>query len=286
MEAALLQNLLALTKQALDAGDWNAVERLWQPWIEQGDPEAAYQLAYHYLWGSPCDDDQTRDRMMDLARAAAAKDHPDASWFLAMRQRRSHGPDPDYDQQVLRAGRLGSMRAQRELGVNYATGDWSGPTDQAEAVRWYRRAAEQGHAESQYDLGFMLLLGEGAPQNTDEGLTWLERAGEGGEYSAFRLLVDCYENGYCGVPVDPSKAAFWRARMEEYDRLHPFRRYQIGGLLDERSLGSILDIEGVLGHSTSTADSRIWVFYDPTILTPAQLDERIKTAGLAADPIE
>ena len=60
----------------------------------------------------------------------------------------------------------------------YATGDWSGPKDLAEAARWYRLAAEKGEAESQYDLGFMLLLGEGGPKNTEEGVMWLERAGE------------------------------------------------------------------------------------------------------------
>jgi hypothetical protein len=96
----------------------------------------------------------------------------------------------------------------------YATGDWSGPKDLVEAARWYRLAAEQGHAESQYDLGFMLLLGEGGHKNTEEGLMWLERAGD----FAFRLLVDCYENGYCGVPVDATKAARWRKLLEEHEK--------------------------------------------------------------------
>ena len=56
----------------------------------------------------------------------------------------------------------------------------------------------------------MLLLGEGGPKKPEEGVKWLERAGEMGEYKAFRLLVDCYENGYCDVPVDSGKAALWR----------------------------------------------------------------------------
>src|ERR1700736_2530528 len=162
MEESLRQELLAKTKQALDADDWNAVVRLWQPWVQQGDAEAEYQLAYHYLWCTPCEDDATRDRMLDLLRDAAAKDHPDAIWFLATRQRHPRETDPEFERLVLRAGQLGSVNAQRQLGVMYATGDWSGPKDLAEAARWYRLAAEKGNAESQYDLGFMLLLGEGA----------------------------------------------------------------------------------------------------------------------------
>ncbi len=197
MEETVRRELLAKTKQALDADDWDAVVRMWQPWVEQGDAEAEYQLAYHYLWCTPVEDDATRDRMKDLLRDAAAKDHPDAILFLATRETHSPETDPEFERQVLRAGNLGSVYAQRHLGVMYTTGDWTGPKDLAEAARWYRRAAEKGHAESQYDLGFMLLLGEGGPKNVEEGLMWLERAGEQGEYKAFRLLLDCYEDGLC-----------------------------------------------------------------------------------------
>jgi hypothetical protein len=45
MEETLREELLAKTKQALDADDWDDVVRLWQSWIERGDAEAEYQLA-------------------------------------------------------------------------------------------------------------------------------------------------------------------------------------------------------------------------------------------------
>lgn len=170
MEETLREELLARTKQALNADDWDTVARLWQPWIEQGDAEAEYQLAYHYLWCTPCEDDATRERMKALIRDAAAKDHPDAIWFQATQQTRPRETNPEFGRLLLRAGQLGSVNAQRELGVMYATGEWSGPKDLVEAARWYRLAAEKGNAESQYDLGFMLLLGEGEPKNTEEGL--------------------------------------------------------------------------------------------------------------------
>ncbi len=108
--------------------------------------------------------------MYELLKDAAAKNHPDAIWLLATHFADSPETDPEFERQILRAGRLGSVNAQRALGVLYATGDWSGPKDLVEAARWYRLAAEKGHAESQYDLGFMLLLGEGGPKNIEEGL--------------------------------------------------------------------------------------------------------------------
>jgi hypothetical protein len=289
MEETLRLELLAKTQQALDTDDWNAVEQLWDPWIQQGDAEAAYQLAYHYLWCTPCDDDAIRDRMKKLLRDAAAKDHPDAIWFLANRETRSRETDPEFERLLLRAGRLGSVSAQRQLGVMYATGDWSGPKDPAEAVRWYRLAAERGHAESQYDLGFMLLLGEGGQKNPEEGLMWLDRAGESGEWKAFRLLVDCYEDGYCDVPVDAAKAALWRGRMEEYERLHPpspSRRYSVDGTISESSLECLWEIEGVIGFAYMGSDDQFLVSYDPALIRPAQLDERIRATGLIPLPVD
>jgi len=289
MDEALRQDLLRKTKQALDVDDWNAVVRLWEPWVQQGDIEAEYQLAYHYLWCTPCEDDATCDRMKELIRDAAAKDHPDAIWYLATHLTRSRETDPEFERQLLHAGQLGSVGAQRDLGVMYATGDWSGPKDLAEAARWYRLAAEKGNAESQYDLGFMLLLGEGEPKNTEEGLMWLERAGEAEEYNALLLLVDCYENAYCDVPVDAAKAALWHSRLEEYERLHPSnpcRRYSMAGPVSQSSLQCLNDIEGVTGFGFMANDNQFSVSYEPEIITPAQLDEKIRAAGLRARPAD
>jgi TPR repeat protein len=227
--------------------------------------------------------------MKELLRDAAGKDHPDAIWFLATRQRRPQETNPEFDRLILRAGQLGSVNAQRELGVMHATGDWSGPKDLAEAARWYRLAAEKGNAESQYDLGFMLLLGEGGAKDTDQGVMWLERAGEQGESSAFGLLVDCYQNGYCDVPVDAGKAALWRSRLKEYERLHPpkpRRRYSIEGAVAESSLECLWDIEGVIGFTSMTGDHHFYVAYDPALITTAELDEKIGAAGLSALPAD
>jgi hypothetical protein len=290
MDETLRQELLAKTKLALDADDWAAVERLWQPWVEQGDAEAEYQLAYHYLWCTAhAADDPTRGRMIALLERAAAKDHPEAAWYLAHRMR-SREINPEFERLLLRAGRLGSVDAQRELGVMYATGEWSGPKDLAEAARWYRLAAEKGHAESQYDLGFMLLLGEGEPENTEEGLMWLHRAGEQGEYKAFGLLADCYENGCYDVPKNAEEAALWRARLEEHKRLNPSEParcyFYEGDPADPSLFDDLLEIDGVMGYTRSSGSQEIYVCYDPALITPTQLDEKIREAGIPAVPCD
>jgi TPR repeat protein len=55
---------------------------------------------------------------------------------------------------VRKAAEQGNAEAQFNLGFMYAHGQGV-PQDYAEAVRWYSKAAEQGDAESQCNLGVM-----------------------------------------------------------------------------------------------------------------------------------
>ena len=54
------------------------------------------------------------------------------------------------------------------------------PEDDAEAVRWYRMAAEQGDAGAQYMLGVMYGKGEGVPQDPVFAHMWFNLAGAAG----------------------------------------------------------------------------------------------------------
>lgn len=163
------RNCSLKTKEALEADNWDAVVGLWQPWVEQGDTEAQYQLAYHYLWYTPCDDDATRGRMKQLVTDAASKDHPDALWFLATHTSHLEETNPEFERLLLRAGHLGSVNAQRTLGAMHAMGDWSGPKDFVEAARWYRLAAEKGYSESQYALGSCCCSATVSPRTRGRG---------------------------------------------------------------------------------------------------------------------
>ena len=50
------------------------------------------------------------------------------------------------------------------------------PQDEAEAVRWYRLAADQGHAPAQGILGVKYLTGEGVSRDDVEAHMWLNLA--------------------------------------------------------------------------------------------------------------
>ena len=50
------------------------------------------------------------------------------------------------------------------------------PQDAAEAVRWYRKAGEQGLAKAQLNLGVMYAQGHGVSQNYVQAHMWTDLA--------------------------------------------------------------------------------------------------------------
>ena len=48
----------------------------------------------------------------------------------------------------------------------------------AEAVRWYRKAAEQGDAAAQFNLGSMYDDGRGVAQSSSEAFKWYRKAAD------------------------------------------------------------------------------------------------------------
>ena len=67
------------------------------------------------------------------------------------------------------------------LGGMYLRGEHV-PQDYAEAVKWYRRAAEQGHAGSHYRLGRMYAEGKGVPMDLVRAHMWFNLAGAAGHF--------------------------------------------------------------------------------------------------------
>ncbi len=83
----------------------------------------------------------------------------------------------------------GDPVAQNALGGLYYSGDGV-PRDGAEAARWYRLAAEQDHAEAQYNLGLLVYYaGRGAPQDNTQALMWLTLAASQGNENAQKTLA-------------------------------------------------------------------------------------------------
>ena len=52
------------------------------------------------------------------------------------------------------------------------------PQDDAEAARWFRRAAKRGHADAQNYLGVLHHMGRGISQGDAEAVKWYRKAAE------------------------------------------------------------------------------------------------------------
>jgi uncharacterized protein len=88
-----------------------------------------------------------------------------------------------------RAGK-GVADAQFSLGVKL-----SGPgpaQDYAQAIHWYREAADQSHPLAQFNLGMMYASGQGVPRDTAKSMEWMQKAAD---------LDDAGAQHYLGVKL-------------------------------------------------------------------------------------
>ncbi|MGP8201252.1 MAG: trypsin-like peptidase domain-containing protein [Limisphaerales bacterium] len=141
-------------------------------------------------------------------KARAAKGEAAAQSELGLMYDLGQGVAQDYAEAVnwfRIAAEQGNPRAQLLLGLHYQNGDGV-RQDYAEAVKWLRKAAEQGGAEAQYSLGVCYDLGHGVRQDYAEAVKWyLKAAGQGDAMAQYNLGV-CYSRGQ-GVPQDDAEAA-------------------------------------------------------------------------------
>ncbi|WP_373874001.1 tetratricopeptide repeat protein, partial [Aeromonas caviae] len=61
------------------------------------------------------------------------------------------------------------------------------PQDYKQSVMWFRKAAEQGDMDAQYNLGHMYHGGRGVPQDYKQAYAWASTAAANGEKNAFYL---------------------------------------------------------------------------------------------------
>ena len=112
-----------------------------------------------------------------------------------------------------KAAEQGNASAQYNLGLMYEQGHGVAQ-DNKEAIAWYRKAAEQGDARAQYNLGIMYVNGHGVAQDYKQASVWYRKAAEQGNASAQNNLGVMYDNGL-GVARDYKQAVSWYRKAAE-----------------------------------------------------------------------
>ena len=103
-----------------------------------------------------------------------------------------------------KAAEQGLADAQYNLGVFYDGGTGI-VQDHKQAVEWYRKAAIQGDPKAQENLGLSYAKGQGVEQNYEEAVIWFTKSAEQGNADAQYNLALCYYNGW-GVMSNIEKA--------------------------------------------------------------------------------
>ena len=108
---------------------------------------------------------------------------------------------------------LEDVTVQFCLGWMYAYG-YGVTKNESEAVKWYRKAAEQNDAAAQFFLGNMYLHGRGIETSETEAAKLFRKAAEQNHAAAQFLLGMSYENGW-GVEKDVVEATKWYQKAAE-----------------------------------------------------------------------
>jgi TPR repeat protein len=106
------------------------------------------------------------------------------------------------------SGDEGNVDAQFNLGLLYSSGGQGLPQDYAEALIWFRKAADQGDARAQVYLGGMYRVGRGVRQDYAQAVAWFRKAANQGNLFAQADLGEMYRDGQ-GAPQDLVRAYMW-----------------------------------------------------------------------------
>ena len=100
----------------------------------------------------------------------------------------------------------GDAEAQNNLGSHYFGS--SSREDKKTAIKWWRKAAEQGHLDAHFNLGTAYVAGSGVEKNADIAVQWFRKAAENSDVMSQAKLGKIYWHGDL-QPKDKIKALAW-----------------------------------------------------------------------------
>lgn len=143
----------------------------------------------------------------------------------------------------------GYANAQLSVGLAYELGRLGLRKNMAEAVKWYKKAAEQDNAYALYALGVCYHEGNGVNKDYQKAASLFRKSAELGCPSAQNWMGYYFENGY-GVEKDVKQAAKWYQKAIEN-----------GYIGSAREVLSQLNSQGIGEHVSNLKDPAL-VYYN------------------------
>jgi TPR repeat protein len=118
-------------------------------------------------------------------------------------------------QEVLDLATQGDAQAQYITGWRYHHGGDGLTVDYQRAIEWYRKAAEQGYAMAQNQLGLFYNEGLGVEKDPRMALHWYRKAADQDHKTSMANIGNAYYEGN-GVTQDYKEAARWYRKAAEF----------------------------------------------------------------------
>ena len=183
---------------------------------DEGNAIALYMMA-EYFWEGYGVQPINKQKAIAYFKKSYEAGYPVAGYDVAaslpdgspeQKEIRNHAKD-----NILELANEEDVFAQASAAWGYREG-YGTAVDHVEAVKWVRKAAEQGFARAQYDLGLMYEFGHGVERSYEKAVEWYQKAAEQGAARAQGLLGEMYYYGR-GVEQSDVKAAEWVLKVAE-----------------------------------------------------------------------
>ena len=131
----------------------------------------------------------------------------------------THEPQPDNElERYRRKAEQGDPEAQYQLALCYTNGKGTN-RDDAKAVEWYKKSAEQGYSFAQNYLGYCYQHGLGVTKDYATAFEWYKKSAAQGNAAAQNNLGICYANGQ-GVAQNETTAFEWYRKSAEQGNMY------------------------------------------------------------------
>ena len=216
---------------------------------ENGNPIAQYQLGASKIASGDI------AAGVSLIQAAEAQNLPAAQYHLANLHISGDGVAKDSDLAIplfkasAEAGNVGAMH-------NYATLIADAPGGSAEAANWYRRAAEFGLIQAQFNIATMYESGTGVSPSLVEALYWYQLAANAGDPDAAIAVDDLVGSGeISNAAIDQvrQRVTSWTATQRDPAANGKFSS-QPWGSVSSAQVANIQKVLNALGYSAGVAD--------------------------------
>lgn len=107
-----------------------------------------------------------------------------------------------------KAADQGYAPAEKDLGIAYLKG-YGLLKNNVKATYWIKKAADQGYAPAEAELGNLYYSGRGVPKNDVECMNWVQKAADQGYAPAEYFVGVINYNGSIGVQKNNEKAIYW-----------------------------------------------------------------------------